>query len=87
MELAAVVRRIHPEALTVFGGISATYYSEELISYDAVDVVMQGYDTLEPVTRLTDTVARGSRDLRSIPNLLYKAATKSKPPGSATRPA
>src|SRR6201998_2749105 len=52
IELAAVVKEVHPEALTIFGGISATYYARELISYPSVDVVVQGYDTLEPVTEL-----------------------------------
>jgi clorobiocin biosynthesis protein CloN6 len=73
IELAKLVKRVHPEALTVFGGISATYYAEELSRYDAVDVVVQGYDTLEPVRRLTEEVLRGNRDFRSIPNLIYTA--------------
>jgi clorobiocin biosynthesis protein CloN6 len=71
VELAAEVKAVHPDALTIFGGISATYYAEELARHRAVDVVVQGYDTLEPVTALVDTVRRGGRDLRSIPNLVY----------------
>ncbi|MGA8117474.1 MAG: cobalamin-dependent protein [Actinocatenispora sp.] len=87
VELAAAVKRIHPEALTVFGGISATYYAEELIRYDAVDVVVQGYDTLEPVTRLTEAVTRGDRDLHSIPNLLYKERGEVATTGFSHKPA
>jgi clorobiocin biosynthesis protein CloN6 len=74
VELAAVLKQVHPDALTVFGGISATYYAEELIRYPAVDVVVQGYDTLEPVTELVGQVVRGGRDFGSVPNLLYKDA-------------
>jgi clorobiocin/coumermycin A biosynthesis protein CloN6/CouN6 len=74
VELAAVLKQVHPDALTVFGGISATYYAEELIRYPAVDVVVQGYDTLEPVTELVGRVVRGGRDFGSVPNLLYKDA-------------
>ena len=33
VELAALVKELHPEALTVFGGISATYYASQLIAY------------------------------------------------------
>ncbi|MEL3945642.1 B12-binding domain-containing radical SAM protein [Streptomyces sp. LNU-CPARS28] len=72
VELAAVVKEVHPEALTIFGGISATYYADQLITYPSVDVVVQGYDTLDPVTELVSRVRRGDRDFRSIPNLLYK---------------
>ena len=73
IELAALLKEIHPEAITIFGGISATYYARQLIDYPSVDVVVQGYDTLEPVTELVARVRQGSRDFRSIPNLLYKA--------------
>jgi clorobiocin/coumermycin A biosynthesis protein CloN6/CouN6 len=73
IELAAVLKQEHPDALTIFGGISATYYAKQLITYPSVDVVVQGYDTLDPVTELVAAVVRGgSRDFGSIPNLLYK---------------
>jgi len=73
IELAAVLKQEHPDALTIFGGISATYYAKQLITYPSVDVVVQGYDTLDPVTELVAKVVRGgSRDFGSIPNLLYK---------------
>lgn len=72
IELAELVKRLHPEALTVFGGISATYFAQELIEYPAVDLVLQGYDTLDPLTSLMDLVRDGKRDFQTIPNLLYK---------------
>jgi clorobiocin/coumermycin A biosynthesis protein CloN6/CouN6 len=72
IELAAVLKQEHPDALTIFGGISSTYFADQLITYPSVDVVVQGYDTLDPVTELVSRVRRGSRDFRSIPNLLYK---------------
>src|SRR5215469_3226727 len=56
VELASLLKKVHPEALTIFGGISATYYASELIRYPSVDVVVQGYDTLRPVTELVRTV-------------------------------
>jgi clorobiocin biosynthesis protein CloN6 len=72
LELAKIVKRIHPDSLIIFGGISSTYFAEELIRYDAVDVVVQGYDTLEVVSRLMKAVTRQQRDFSRIPNLLYK---------------
>lgn len=72
IEIARKLKEIHPESMVIFGGISATYYAEELIRYPGVDAVVMGYDTLEPVTRLMKAVRGGQRDLRRIPNLLYK---------------
>ena len=72
LELARVVKAIHPDSLVIFGGISSTYFAEQLIRYKAVDVVVQGYDTLEIVTHLMKAVTRGQRDFSKIPNLLYK---------------
>jgi clorobiocin/coumermycin A biosynthesis protein CloN6/CouN6 len=72
IELAAKLKSIHPEALIIFGGISATYYADELIQYPAVDIVVKGYDTLEPMTLLMQAVKRGDYDFDHIPNLLYK---------------
>ena len=87
IELAAVLKEEHPDALTVFGGISATYYASQLIEYPSVDLVVQGYDTLEPVTELVSRVRQGSRDFRSIPNLLYKAGGEVQVTGFTHKPA
>ena len=72
IELAKKLKAIHPESLIIFGGISATYYADELIQCPAVDVVVKGYDTLEPVTLLMQAVTHGEYRLDHIPNLVYK---------------
>jgi clorobiocin biosynthesis protein CloN6 len=72
IEIAKRLKAIHPGALVIFGGISSTYYANQLIQYPAVDVVVQGYDTLEPVTLLMEAVKRGERNFSHIPNLVYK---------------
>jgi clorobiocin/coumermycin A biosynthesis protein CloN6/CouN6 len=72
IELAGILKSIHPEALIIFGGISATYYADELIRYPGVDVVVKGYDTLEPMTLLMEAVRRGEHSFDHIPNLIYK---------------
>jgi clorobiocin biosynthesis protein CloN6 len=74
IELADKVKAAYPESLVIFGGISATYFARELITYPSVDVVVQGYDTLDVVAALMRTVRAGSRDFARIPNLLYKKA-------------
>lgn len=72
IEVAEMVKAVHPEALVMFGGISATYYAEELIQYPAVDMVVKGYDTLEPVSRIIRTVKDREYVFSNIPNLLFK---------------
>ena len=72
IEVAKRVKAIHPEALVIFGGISSTYYADQLIQYPSVDVVVKGYDTLEPMTMLMEAVKRGKCDFGHIPNLIYK---------------
>lgn len=87
VELAAQLKEVHPDALTIFGGISATYYADQLIKYPSVDVVVQGYDTLAPVTELVSRVKRGSRNFASIPNLLYKVDGEVQASGFTHKPA
>ncbi len=87
VELAKRVKAIHPEALTMFGGISATYFASELIEYPAVDIVVQGYDTLQAVRQIMESVADGSRLLDKIPNLLYKRNRTIQRTGFSFKPA
>jgi clorobiocin biosynthesis protein CloN6 len=86
VELASLLKKVRPDALTIFGGISATYYADELITYPSVDVVVQGYDTLDPVTELVRSVRRGSRDFSAIPNLLYKTGGEVQASGFTHKP-
>jgi len=74
LEVAELVRRAHPGSLILFGGLSATYYARELITYPQVDIVVQGYDTLEPLARLMAEVLSGRRNFDDIPNLLYRGS-------------
>ncbi len=72
IEIAKKLKEIHPESLIIFGGMSATYYADELITHPAVDVVVKGYDTLQPVASLIQAAKAGGRRFDHIPNLLYK---------------
>ncbi len=72
IEVARLLKRVHPGSKVVVGGISATYFAEQIARHDAVDVIVKGYDTLEPVRQLVETVKRGSDDYSRIPNLVYR---------------
>src|SRR4030042_2542285 len=45
LELARIVKKLHPSIPVVFGGLSATYFYQELIGYSQVDFVVRGDST------------------------------------------
>ncbi len=73
VEVAGIVKKFHPDTPVVFGGLSSTYYHEELVTYDAVDYVMRGDSTEEPMRMLLE-VLKGRGSLSEVPNLTWKDA-------------
>jgi clorobiocin biosynthesis protein CloN6 len=71
LELAEQLKRVRPDISVMFGGMSATYYSDELIRYPFIDLVMTGYDTHAPVAELLEAKKSGA-SLDRVPNLLWK---------------
>jgi B12-binding domain/radical SAM domain protein len=83
IEVARIVKRLHPRRPVVFGGFSSTYFHQELIRYPAVDFVMRGDSTEGPMLALVQYVRSGgaihpapnsveARRLSTIPNLVWK---------------
>jgi clorobiocin biosynthesis protein CloN6 len=71
LETARRFKRIHPDVPVILGGISSTYYAEQLIRYPFIDMVMRGYTTHEPMHSLLGRIKRG--ETRSgVSNLLWK---------------
>lgn len=72
IELARIVKKIHPTIPVIFGGLSSTYYHKELIEYDCIDFVMRG-DTTEKLMLLwIDRLTKGIKNFSNIPNLTWK---------------
>jgi B12-binding domain/radical SAM domain protein len=71
LSVAALVKRLHPESLVVMGGLSASYYHEELIGYPFVDFVLRGDSTEEPMRQLLQAL-REHRPLDRVENLTWK---------------
>jgi B12-binding domain/radical SAM domain protein len=71
--VAEVVKRVHPQSLVVMGGLSASYYHEELIRSPFVDFVMRGDSTEEPMRQLLQAL-RERRPLDRVENLTWKRA-------------
>ncbi len=71
LEVAKLVRKLHPEAKILFGGYSSTYFHEELVRYPQVDLVLRGDSTEVPVVELMSALSHGS-DLGKVQNLTWK---------------
>lgn len=71
--IAAIVKTLHPESRVVMGGLSASYYHEELIRSPHVDFVVRGDSTEEPMRQLLQAL-RETRPLEGVENLTWKRA-------------
>ncbi len=76
LELASMVKKHHPGTPVVFGGFSASYYHEELMSnHRQVDFVLRGDSTEVPMERLMEALSNG-KHLEDVPNLTYRDGKK-----------
>jgi B12-binding domain/radical SAM domain protein len=73
LKIAEMVKGLHPESRVLFGGLSASYYHEELIRYPFVDFVLRGDSVEEPARQLLQALREGS-PLESVENLTWKRA-------------
>jgi B12-binding domain/radical SAM domain protein len=71
LAIAQLTKQIHPDTKILVGGLSATYYHEELARYPFIDFVMRGDSTEEPTRQLLQAL-REARDLDSVENLTWK---------------
>jgi B12-binding domain/radical SAM domain protein len=71
LEIARVVKQVHPQTPVVMGGYSATYFHRELMGYPQVDFVLRGDSTEEPLRLLVESITTGGAT-DSIPNLTYR---------------
>jgi B12-binding domain/radical SAM domain protein len=85
IEIARVVKRLHPRTPVIFGGFSSTYFHLDLIQRPEVDFVVRGDSTEGPMLALNQYIASGgaahpapnsveARTLASIPNLVWRDA-------------
>ncbi len=80
IEVAKILKRLHPNVPISFGGLSSSIFHEDLIRYDCIDYVFRGDSTEEPMRMLVERVSRAARthtpvgDLSDIPNLTWKDA-------------
>lgn len=76
IELAKIVKQLHPDTPIIFGGLSATYYHKELIQYPFIDFVMLGDSTEKLMLLLMNKLETGNTHFADIPNLTWKKGTE-----------
>ena len=73
LALAAIIKKYHPEIPVIFGGLSASYFHDELIRYPQVDYVIRGDSAEEPLRQLMCAIKENRRP-EDVPNLTWKDA-------------
>jgi B12-binding domain/radical SAM domain protein len=71
IEIARLAKEVHPEVPVLFGGLSATYFHEELMQYPEIDFVLRGDSTEPPLHELLLALRDGG-PLDRIPNLTWR---------------
>lgn len=71
-EIAKLVKRLHPEARVLLGGLSASYFHRELVERECVDLVMRGDTTEAAMLALMEELGPGEPDFSRVPNLTWK---------------
>lgn len=72
LALAEIIKKFHSDTPVILGGLSATYYHEEILRcYPFVDFVMRGDSTEKPLLQLLRAL-KSKEALNDIPNLTYR---------------
>jgi B12-binding domain/radical SAM domain protein len=71
LEIARLVKAAMPGVPVIMGGLSSTYFHQELICYPQVDYVLRGDSTEPPLYLLLHSLANNEA-LNKIPNLCWK---------------
>src|SRR5208282_4404300 len=73
LEVARIVKELHPDVPVIMGGLSSSYFHRELIGYPQVDYVLRGDSTEPPLHQLLMALQQGA-PVAPIPNLTWKDA-------------
>ena len=72
LSLAELVKKHHPDTPVILGGLSATYYHEEIMrDYPFVDFIVCGESTEEPLRLLMEAIKKGG-GFDAVPNLVWR---------------
>lgn len=71
IEIARILKECHPDIPIIFGGMSATYFHQELIRYPQVDFILRG-DSVEPPLHDLLNSLDSEQALTRVANLTWK---------------
>jgi len=72
LDVASLVKKHHPGAPILLGGLSATYYHDEVIQhFPQIDYVLRGDSTERPLLDLMEHI-QGEKEPTEVENLTYK---------------
>lgn len=72
IELARQIKKIYPDSIILFGGLTASIYAEEIINlFGFIDGVIRGEGEI-PLLLFMQKYLRGNNNFSDIPNLIYK---------------
>jgi B12-binding domain/radical SAM domain protein len=72
LALAEIAKRCHPEIPVILGGLSATYYHEEILKqYPFIDFILRGDSTEKPLFQLLQAI-KEKGNFGDIPNLTWR---------------
>ncbi len=70
--VSELVKKHHPKTPVIFGGLSSTYFHQELLErYGSIDFVVRGDSTEEPLRLLLEAI-RGRMAPHDVPNLSFR---------------
>ncbi|MEM3451099.1 MAG: TIGR04190 family B12-binding domain/radical SAM domain protein [Nitrososphaerales archaeon] len=76
LELAKIIKKHHPNTPVLLGGLSSTYFHEEIIkNYQQVDYVIRGDSTEQPLLQLMQHIEE-NKDPEDIPNVTWRDDNK-----------
>ena len=73
IEIGRLVKKHHPKAKLVFGGLSSSYFHRELFNYPEIDYVLRGDTTEEPLRQLMECIKKDIEPTE-VPNLSWRDA-------------
>lgn len=74
LEVARILKEVHPGIPVVVGGYSATHFHRQLMDYPQVDYVLRGDSAEEPLRKLMEVI-KGNGSPEEVPNLTYRGSS------------
>lgn len=72
INLARIIKELHPNSKVLLGGFSTTYFAQEIMQdYPFIDYVLRGDLQEDSIVQLAEAVESG-KDVSNIPNLGYR---------------